>query len=138
MSNELVFPHGFPVTLEFQITNLAQNTTTDAALANGNDGFRVPTGYKFHPTLIMTHHSESRTAGTATAKVTDDGTELTNGPEAAINATTTDHNTGVQRPGVEPIAAGAIVGASVTATSDYTPTGSSEVDIVVSGLLLPA
>ena len=138
MANELDFPHGFPVTLEFSITDLAQNGTTDAAMQNGNDGFRVPANYEFHPVMIMVHGNANVTAESATAKVTDDGTELTYGPEAPVNTTNNVHQTGLQRVGVEPVAAGAIVGASMTATSSFTPNGSVDYDITVSGVLLPA
>jgi hypothetical protein len=138
MGNELVFPQGFPVTLQFSITDLAQDGITDASMPGGNDGFRVPANYKFHPMMIMVHGNANATAESATAKVTDDGSELDNGPEATVNTSNKVHKTGVARPGVEPIAAGAIVGASMTATSGFTPNGSVDYDIVVSGMLLPA
>jgi hypothetical protein len=138
MANELSFlgNAGFPASFQVAIANPAANTTTAATAAQGGPGLVVPTGYEFHPLLISVASNADLTAGTLTAKVTDNGTVLANGPTAAL-ADATQYNAGVQRAQVEPIAAGHRVGASVVADAAYAPV-TADIDITVLGVLLPA
>lgn len=138
MANELEFPDGFPVTLEFRIDDVQAGGITDGKLAsNLTTGFVVPSGHEFHPVCVSVYSNAARTGGTATVKVTDNGTELTGGPEATIDGTNTQKATGVQRVGPEPIAAGHVVGVSATGDASWAPT-TADFDVVLLGFLLPA
>lgn len=138
MSNELVYPDGFPVTLQFVITDVNAGATTDGTLAGGNTaGWIVPAGYTFHALAVSVYSNAARTAGTATVKVTDDGTELVSGPEAVLNASNTTKASGVSRPLRQGIAAGSVVGVSATGDASWAPT-TADFDVVVLGVLLPA
>lgn len=138
MANELAFNgnEGFPISFQVAIANPGANATTAATGAQGGPGLVVPTGYAFHPMLISVASNADLTAGTLTAKVTDNGTVLANGPTAALSDPT-QYAAGLQRAQVEPIAAGHRVGASVVTDSGYLPT-TADIDITVAGVLLPA
>lgn len=136
MANELTRDDGLSVTLAFAIANPAATATTDLTFAQGGAGFKVPTGYAFHPLCLHGESNADLTAGTATFKAIDNGTELGNGPEAALSDTV-QAAVGVQRVGVNPIAAGHIVGVSVTTSAAYAPV-TADLDAVLVGLLLPA
>jgi hypothetical protein len=138
MAGELAFNgnDGFPVSFQVAIANPAANATTAATAAQGNGGLVVPTGYKFHPMLISVSSNADLTAGTLIAKVTDNGTVLANGPIATLSDLV-QYASGLQRAQVEPIAAGRRVGASVVTDAGYLPV-TADIDILVSGVLLPA
>lgn len=138
MAGELAFNgnEGFPISFQVAITNPAASATTAATAAQGGPGFVVPAGYKFHPMLISIASNADLSAGTLTAKVTDNGTVLANGPTAVLSDPT-QYASGLQRAQVEPIAAGRRVGASVVADASYAPV-TADIDILVSGVLLPA
>lgn len=137
MANELdVVRSHLPITLQFELANPGAGATTDMALAQAGTGFVVPTGYKFHPIMICGVSSADLTAGTADYKVTTDGTELVNGPTVQL-ADTVQRATGLQRVGVEPIAAGAVVGVSITTSAGYLPT-TADHDCMLTGVLTPA
>lgn len=136
MANELDPKFGAAITLIFGKANIAANGTTDLTFANGGVGFKVPTGYKFHPVALHAETNADVTAGTGTFKVTDNGTELKNGPSVELSDEV-QAASGVQRYGVEPIAAGHVVGVSVTASATYAPE-TGDVDAVLVGYLVPA
>lgn len=137
MANELDIEKGLPVTLQFALANPGAGATTNLTAAQANlSGFVVPTGYKFHPLLLSGGSNADLTAGTATFKVTDNDTELSNGPTAALSDTV-QRASGVQRAHVEPITAGHEVGVSITTDGSYAPT-TADLDAVLVGVLLPA
>lgn len=138
MAGELAFHgnDGFPISFQVAIANPSASATTAATAAQGNGGLVVPTGYAFHPLLISVSSNADLSGGTLIAKVTDNGTALANGPIATL-ADTVQYAAGLQRAQVEPIAAGHRVGAQVVADGSYAPT-TADIDITVSGLLLPA
>ncbi len=137
MANELdAKPGALPVTLAFAKANIEPNTTTDLTLAQGGAGFKVPTGYKFHAIALHGESNADLTADIATFKVIADGTELANGPTAALSDTV-QAAVGVQRMGADPIAAAAVVAVSVTTGANFAP-NTADVDAVLVGVLTPA
>lgn len=137
MANELDYDDGLSVTLIFALANPGATATTNMLAAQGNlSGFVVPTGYKFHPVLLSGGSNADLTAGTATYKVTDNDTEVSNGPEPALSDTV-QRASAAARVGVTPIAAGHEVGVSITTNGAYAPT-TADHDAVLVGLLLPA
>jgi hypothetical protein len=138
MANELAFHgnDGYPLAFMVAIANPGASATTAATAAQGGPGLVVPTGYAFHPLLISAASNADLTAGTLTAKVTDNGTVLANGPTAVLSDLV-QYAAGVQRAQAEPIAAGRRVGASVVTDAGYLPV-TADIDILVSGVLLPA
>lgn len=142
MANELDFTGDMPMTLVFTIANVAGGpviSLVDGVIAGANatNGMIVPAGYAFHPLFIEVEVNDARTAGTAIFKVTSDGTELSNGPEATLDATNTTQDTGIQRPGTEPVAAGAEVGVSATGDTSWAP-DTADADVILYGVLRPA
>lgn len=137
MANELDIEKGIAVTIQLAVANPAAAATTNLTAAQANlSGFVVPTGYKFHPLLLSGGSNADLTAGTATFKVTDNDTELAQGPTAALSDTV-QRASGVQRAHVEPIVAGHEVGVSVTTDAGYLPV-TADLDAVLVGVLLPA
>jgi hypothetical protein len=136
MANELDYSFGVDVTLTFEKANPGASATTALTFSQGGAGFKVPTGYAFHPICLHGESNADLTGGTATFKVTSSGTALSNGPTAALSDTI-QAAVGVQRVGVEPIAAGAVVGVSVVTDGSYAPT-TADLDAVLIGKLLPA
>lgn len=136
MANELAYDFGLPVTLQASLANPLADAVTDCALPQGNAGFVVPTGYKFHALMISVMSNADLTAGTLTAKVTADGTELAAGPQAELSDTV-QKAAGVQRVGADPVAAGKVIGISVTTNAGYLPV-TADIDAVLTGVLLPA
>jgi hypothetical protein len=137
MANELNYEKGFPVTIALSLANPGAGATTNLLAPQANlSGFVVPTGYKFHPMLLSGKSNADLTAGTATFKVTDDDTEIVGGPEPQL-ADTVQMASAVARAQVAPIAAGHLVGISVTTHADYAPT-TADLDAVLVGVLLPA
>lgn len=137
MANEIDPKFGVSISLQFELANPAANGTADLALGQGNSGFVVPTGYKFIPVLLCGASNADLTAGTATFKVIDNGTELTNGPEAVLSDTV-QRASGLKDPGVGAgIVADHVVGVSVTTNAAYAPV-TADVDAVLVGYLVPA
>lgn len=142
MANELSYDiGGLDVTLQFISANLSTGAgTVDMTLGQLGTGFKVPTGYTFHPLCLSVTFTGTLDAdSTVIARVIDDGTELTNGPTATINQAETDtHDVGVAGVSAAPIAAGSIVGVSLTKDADYDTTGTIDWDAILIGKLLPA
>lgn len=136
MTNELDTKFGVAVTLFFGKANVTKNGTIDLTFAQGGAGFKVPAGYAFHPVLLHAETNADITAGTETFRVIADGTELTHGPEVCL-ADTVQAGVDLQTFGAEPIAAGSIVGVSVTTSADLAPE-TGDVDAVLVGYLVPA
>jgi|GEM_PF-5051712 len=137
MANELSFPHGIPVTLDFELANPGAGATTDCLFGGqGGNGFLVPTGYVFHPIYLSDDSNADLTAGTCTAKVIDNGVEIANGPEPVL-ADTVQRAAAVARVGASPIAAGHFVGVSLTTNAGYLPVTADHTCRLI-GLLLPA
>lgn len=138
MANELDAKFGLPITLQFEAANPAANGTADMVFGDsgGAGGFVVPTGYAFHPVLLSVDSNADLTAGTLVGKVIDNGTELTAGPEAALSDTV-QRAAGVARVGIGGIAAGHVVGVSVTTNAAYAPVTADLVAVLV-GFLVPA
>ena len=139
MANELAYEKGIPITLAFTITNVIQSGTVDGVLAGAaaTNGMNVPTGYAFHPVFVEVESNAARTAGSATVKVTKDGTELDNGPEATLDATNTTKHNGVKNVGADPVAAGEEAGVSGTGDGTWAP-ATADFDVILVGILLPA
>ncbi len=137
MANELGIVHNaFPVSFTMHAENLAATATEDLIFDQSGAGFVVPTGYVFHPMLLHAEANTAVTAQTITFKVTDDGAEVSNGPEVLLT-TAIQTASGVARIGAAPIAAGAVVGISATTPGSFTPT-TADVDAVLSGVLVQA
>lgn len=137
MGNEIDTKFGVSMSLQFSIPNAGAGATTDLAFGQGGTGFVVPVGLKFIPVVLCGTSNADLTAGTATFKVIDNGTELTNGPEAGL-ADTVQSASGVKSPGVGAgIVAGHVVGVSVTTNAGYLPT-TADLDAVLIGYLVPA
>lgn len=138
MANELTFDSGFPISLSFTLQNPAAATTTVmvGTSAAAVSGFVVPTGYKFHPMLLMGSSNADLTAGSAIFKVSDNGTIIANGPETTLSDLV-QRAAAVQRPGVAPIVAGHVIGVSVVTDAGYLPV-TADLDAVLCGVLLPA
>jgi hypothetical protein len=138
MANELVYDYGVDVSLPFTLANVPTNATTALTLvtAQGADGFKVPTGYKFHPLCIHGESNADLTAGSGTFKVTDNTTVIANGPEPVLNDTV-QVAVAVAGVGDAPIAAGKIVGLSFVADASFAPP-TADVDAILVGKLLPA
>lgn len=137
MANELSRDDGISVTIALSLANPGAAATTNLLAPQGSlSGFVVPTGYKFHPTLLSGGSNADLTAGTATFKVTDNDTEIAGGPEPQL-ADTVQRASAVARVGASPIAAGHEVGVSVTTNAGYLPV-TADLDAVLVGLLLPA
>lgn len=137
MPNELHYNDGISVTIALSLANPGAGATTNLTAPQSNlSGFVVPAGYKFHPVLLSGRSNADLTAGSATFKVTDDDTELTSGP-APVLSDTVQMASAVARVGASPIAAGHMVGISVTTDAGYLPT-TADLDAVLVGILLPA
>jgi hypothetical protein len=136
MANELTYSDGLPVTLHFTGANIVENATTGLTFTNGGAGLKVPTGYAFHPIMLHGESNADVSAGTAIFKVTANTTAGVNTPTATLSDLI-QVAVGVQRPGVEPIAAGKIVGVSVVADANFAP-NTADMDAVLVGVLLPA
>lgn len=138
MANELDYDYGVDVTLPFTLANVPTNATTALTLVTGQgaDGFKVPTGYKFHPLALHGESNADLTAGSATFKVTDNTAVVGSGPEPVLNDTI-QVAVAVARVGAAPIAAGKIVGISVVADATFAPT-TADIDAILIGKLLPA
>ena len=137
MSNEIDTKFGVPLTLQFEAANPAANATTDFLLGQGGTGFVVPAGYKFIPVSLCIVSNVDLTAGTATGKVIDNGTELVNGPEPAL-ADTVQRATDNSNPGSgAEVAAGHVVGVSVTTNAAYAPV-TADLDAILVGYLVQA
>jgi hypothetical protein len=136
MANELDSKFGTAITLQFGADNVVKNATTDLTLSKGGVGFKVPAGYAFHPVCIHAETNADISAGTETYKVIDNGTELLHGPTVVLSDEV-QAASGVQQFGVEPIAAGHVVGVSITASADLAPE-TGDKDVVLIGYLVPA
>lgn len=137
MANELdIVDSAFPVSVQFIGTNVALSSTVDLTLDQSGPGWVVPSGYVAHAVMLAASASADLTTGASvTFKAVDDGTELVNGPQAALDGDT-QSAAGVQRIGVEPMAAGSVV--TVSATTNSTGTSDTDYDAVLSMVLTPA
>lgn len=137
MANELQFHgnEGYPISFTLSLANPAAAASTAMTQPQGNTGFVVPAGYAFHPMVLSLASNADLTAGTATAKVTDNGTVISGGPEPALSDTV-QQAAAVARPQVAPIAAGHTVGIKLVTDAGYLPV-TADHDAVLSGLLLP-
>lgn len=135
MPNELDRNHPI-VTIQFELANPGAGATTDMILGQGGSGFVVPAGYKFSPAMLTVVSNADLTAGTLDAQVTDDGTEIVGGPEPQL-ADAVQRATAVVGGDPQTIAAGAVVGVSVTTSAGYLPT-TADIDAILVGYLLPA
>ena len=129
-----MYDFGLPVTLQASIANPLAAATTDCTLPQGNAGFVVPTGYKFHALFISVMSNADLTAGTLIAKVAADSTELTGGPTATLSDTV-QKASGTKRVGADPIAAGKVVSLSVTTDAGYLPV-TADIDVVMAGVFV--
>lgn len=137
MANEIDVKFGVPLTLQFEAANPAANAVTDFVLGQGGTGFVVPAGYKFIPVALCIASNADLTAGTATGKVIDNGTELVNGPEAGL-ADTVQRATDLSNPGSgASVAAGHVVGVSITTDAAYAPV-TADLDAILVGYLVEA
>jgi hypothetical protein len=89
--------------------------------------------------LSLTFSGTLDAGATVAGKVIDNGTELTSGPVASISQAASDTGAvGVARAGAQPIAAGHVVGVSLTTNASYSTTSTIDWDATLVGLLLPA
>jgi hypothetical protein len=120
---------------QFTVTNIAASSTVDGAAL---ESIIVQAGHVLVPVGLGILTNDPVTAGTATAKVIDDGTEVTNGPEAVLDTTNDTSNTGqVSVPGEVQIAEGSVVNVSVTGDAGLLPTGTADVAITLYYYLEP-
>ena len=126
---------GYPIALLFSITDPAANATTLLTTSKqGGRGWVVPAGYVFHPMVLAAASNAAVTAGTAIFNVCVAGVAIANGPTAQLDTTNTQENTGVQRLGAAPIAAGSRVAVNIVASAGYLPV-TADHDVILSGVL---
>lgn len=130
------YQDGIPVTLHFKLDNVPTNATTAMTLPAGGVGFEVPTGYSFYPQIASFISNADLTAGSWTAKVTNEGTVITNGPEPVLNDTVQLTTAEVNPLAAQKIPAGNYVGAKIVADASAAPT-TAEADLIVIGRLIP-
>jgi hypothetical protein len=141
MANELNLSHPLAV-FQYTIANVGAGATpVDGILAGSPNtapvGFLVPTGYKFVPVFIDARYNDARTGGTSTVKVTDNGAEVSGGPEALIDGTNTLRDTGSVTGAPVSIAAGREVSVSATGAGTFAP-ATADADVILYGYFLPA
>ena len=133
IANEFNRPHPY-FSYTFTITNVGAGTTpVDGVMAGGNGlgGPTVATGWRFYPVHVTAEYNDARTAGDSTVKVTADGTELVNGPEALIDATNTTNDDGSANFGPF-VDSGEEISVSATGDGSYAPT-TGDATVVVEG-----
>lgn len=135
MANELDYNWGYPVAFTLSLANPGISGSVAMTMPQANTGIVVPTGYKFHPLFVSLSSNADLTAGTATAKVTDNGTIVVGGPEPVLSDLVQSASA-VARVGICPIAAGHTVGVKLVTDGSYAPT-TADHDVVVSGVMLP-
>ena len=138
MAGELgSIPYGMPITIGFTLANPGAGAATALTTAQGGAGYMVPAGYVFHPMLLSACGTAAVTAGTATLAVTDNTVAVANAPTALLSsvAGSTLANAGMARLGAAPIAAGHVVGVTVTTNGAYLPT-TNDVDVLLAGVLV--
>ena len=109
---------------KYTVTNIAASSTVDGAVL---DTMIVPTGHNFVPVAVGVFLNDTVTAGTATVKVIDNGTELVTGPEAVLDTTNTVSDFGyIALPGSRVIVAGQQVNVSITGNGTLAPTGTAD------------
>ena len=134
------FDYGIDVTLQFSIANVGAGATpVDGVLASGQggNGFVVPTGMRFTPLILDTEINDARTAGVSTIRMTINGAEQANGPEAVIDATNTTRHRDIAEPGAVFAAAGEEVSVSAQGDGSFAPT-TADADVILIGKLVPA
>lgn len=137
MANEFDRPEHL-ITLVFNIQNVGAGATpVDGVLGVAKTGYVVPAGYSFVPVYLDALSNAARTAGTNVIQITDNGTEIKNGPDATLDATNTTADRGLVTGTPVTIAAGHIVGVSATGDGSFAPT-TADADVVVQGYLIPA
>lgn len=136
MANELDLEKGFPVSYTLSLANPGAGASTAMTQPQLGTGIVVPAGYKFHPMFLSLSSNADLTAGTAIAKVTDNGTVIAGGPEPGL-ADTVQSASAVARAHVAPIAAGRTVGVKLVTDGAYAPV-TADLDAVLAGMLLPA
>lgn len=137
MANELAYEHGVSLALQMGLANPAANAAAKLTFANGGSGFKVPTGYKFHALALHAEANAALSAGTAVIAVTDNNTALLNSALAVTLDANTQTGSAVMRVGQQPIVAGHVVGAKITADANYSA-NTVDHDVVIVGVLLPA
>jgi hypothetical protein len=136
MTSRLGIETGVPVTLHFVFQDAVANATNVMTLPGGGAGFKVPTGYQFHPVCLHAESDTALTAGTITFKVRADGTALTDSPTAVLT-TAIQAAVGVEEIHTEPVDQGGVVSVQAAASSGLTP-GTCGLDAVLTGVLVPA
>lgn len=136
MANELV---GVPVTLQFTLANPGAGASTAMTLAGGNgaDAILVPTGHVFRPLYLYVESNADLTAGNGTAKVTDDGTVIANGPAPNLADTVQQKEAVGGHTQAAGIAAGHAVGVKFVTDANYLPV-TADIDAVLVGMFEPA
>lgn len=140
MASPLDYPHGLPITLQFISANLATGAgTVDMTLPQLGTGFLVPPGTEFYPLALFVTATGTLDAGaTVTAQVIGDGTELTNGPSAVVSQSpAVARAIGTANAGAAVVAAGSVVGVSLTKNASYSTTGTIDYDATLVGVLVP-
>jgi len=123
-----------PVSLSYRFQEVQANATNRLTLPNGGAGFKVPTGYAFHPRMIHAELDTAVTAQSIALSVAADGVAVS-GLSVTLNASA-QVAVSAQRPQVVKIAAGAVVSVVAVAAPGFTPT-TAGLDVVLSGLLIP-
>jgi hypothetical protein len=103
---------------DFYVPNVAASGDT---AGDADFDLLVQDGYEVSILRVAVSSDDGRTNGTATAKVTVDGTALTNGPEAVIDATNTLLSEARVNPGSVIVAAGSVINVLVTGDGSWTP-----------------
>lgn len=125
-------------TYSFLITDVGAGPTPVDGVVSGttSTGILIPAGYQFFPVTVSVDSNAARTAGTSTIKVTADGVELDNGPEAVLDATNTLADTGKVSPGFDAVKAGEKAGVSATGDGSFAPT-TADATVLLAGYLVP-
>lgn len=136
-NNELDYMHGVDVTLTLSAANVAAASAgTALTLPQGGTGLVVPAGYEAHAILLSASSNVDLTAGTATFRITNNGTINTKGPTVVLSDLV-QRGAGVAYVGAAPVAAGRVIGVSVVTNADYAPV-TADLDVVLLVKILPA
>lgn len=132
---QLNYNDGLLFTVTFSGANISANATTALTLPGGNTSILVPSGMRALPYGLILNSNADLTGGTLTAKFTNGGTAVSNGPEPALSDSVQRNSAFVQPNSVGIDAAGTL-GVSVVADASFAPT-TADVDVIAIFLLVP-
>jgi len=127
---------GVDVTLNYIFQDAVASATNIMTPPGGGAGFKVPSGYKFHPVCLHGESDTDLTAGTITFKIFVDGV-VANAYPSVVLSDTVQAASSTQELHTEPVNQGSVVSVRATANSGLTPSTCS-LDAILVGVLLPA